>query len=280
MSATAPSRTVALVRRHRLASFTVLALALGWLPWPFAAAGVIPPGFAFFAGSPLVAALVVTGIADGRAGYRALLARVLRWRVGWVWYVVALGLPAALVLLTGLVNSWAGAPAPPLGTIVWTDVLLLLALRLVDPTDGALGEEPGWRGYALPLLQTRWSPLASAAALGVLTAVWHLPLVPLHNLTWVGIPTTFAITFLYVWLTDRTRGSVLMPMLFHASQGAFTYGRLGYAGADLQRAELVYLGLVVLAVAATLVLDRGAWRTAAPGAVAAAPRQPAVPAGA
>jgi membrane protease YdiL (CAAX protease family) len=267
------STTVSLVRRHRLAAFVVLAVAIGWLPWPLAAAGVVPSGFAFFAGSPLLAALVVIGVAEGRAGYRDLLARVLRWRVGWLWYAVALGLPAALVLVTGVVNSWAGAPAPALGAIAWSDVALLLALRVVDPTDGALGEEPGWRGYALPHLQARWTPLASAAVLGAVATVWHLPLVFLHNLTWTGIPTTFAITFLYVWLFNRTGGSVLLPMLFHASQGAFTYGDLGYEGADLQRAELVYLGVVVLAVAATVVVDRDAWRTAVPAAVAS-PREP------
>jgi membrane protease YdiL (CAAX protease family) len=271
----AMSPTVSLVRRHRLAAFFVLALALGWLPWPFAAAGLIPAGFAFFAGSPLVAALVVIGVAEGRAGYRDLLARCLRWRVGWVWYVVAVGLPAALVLLTGLVNSWFGAPAPALAAIAWTDVALLFALRMVDPTDGALGEEPGWRGYALPHLQSRWGPLSSAAVLGVVVSLWHVPLVALHNLTWIGLPTTFAITFLYVWLFNRTGGSVLLTMVFHASQGALTYGRLGYEGADLQRAELIYLGVVVLAVAATVVFDRGAWRAAPPSAVAV-PREPAV----
>jgi membrane protease YdiL (CAAX protease family) len=275
LSSSVKPPTVSLVRRHRLASFFVLAIAIGWLPWPLAAWGVIPSGFAFFAGSPLVAALVVIGIADGRAGYRELLARIVRWRVGWVWYVVALALPAGLVLATGLVNSLFGAPAPALGAIAWTDVALLLALRVVDPTDGALGEEPGWRGYALPLLQARRMPLTSAAVLGVMAAVWHLPLVPLHNLTWIGIPTTFAITFLYVWLFNRTGGSVLLTMLFHASQGAFTYGTLGYQGADLRRADLVYLGVVVLAVAATVVLDRNAWRGAVPTA-AAAPREPAV----
>jgi membrane protease YdiL (CAAX protease family) len=275
MSSAVTSPTVSLVRRHRLAAFFVLAIAIGWLPWPLAAWGVIPSGFAFFAGSPLVAALVVIGIADGRAGYRDLLARVVRWRVGWIWYVVALGLPAALVLVTGLVNSWFGAPAPALGAVVWTDVLLLLAVRVVDPTDGALGEEPGWRGYALPHLQARWTPLTSAAVLGVVVAVWHLPLVALHHLAPIEIATTFAITFLYVWLFNRTGGSVLLPMLFHASQGAFTYGMLGYEAADLRRAQLVYLGVVVLAVAATVVLDRGAWRAAVPSAVAA-PREPVV----
>ncbi|HEY4624654.1 MAG TPA: CPBP family glutamic-type intramembrane protease, partial [Blastococcus sp.] len=196
--------TVTWVRQHRLAAFFVLAYVLAWAPLLLFAAGVLPRGLAFFAGAPLVAAVIVIGIADGRTGYRELLSRLLRWRVGWPWYVVALGLPALLVLVTGVVNSWFGAPGLDLSAIAWTDVALLLAFRIVDPTDGALGEEPGWRGFALPHLQTRWSPLASAALLGVATAGWHSPLVLLGNLTWIGLPSTFVITFLYVWLFNRT----------------------------------------------------------------------------
>lgn len=266
--------TVTWVRRHRLAAFFVLAYVLAWAPLLLFAAGVLPRGLAFFAGAPLVAAVIVIGIADGRTGYRELLSRLLRWRVGWPWYVVALGLPALLVLVTGVVNSWFGAPGLDLSAIAWTDVALLLAFRIVDPTDGALGEEPGWRGFALPHLQTRWSPLASAALLGVATAGWHFPLVPLGNLTWIGLPSTFVITFLYVWLFNRTGGSLLLALLFHASQGAFTFGTLRFDEADAQRAAVIYFAVLIVAVMATIVFDRAAWRTAPPSAVAA-PRDPA-----
>lgn len=266
--------TVTWVRRHRLAAFFVLAYVLAWAPLLLFAAGVLPRGLAFFAGAPLVAAVIVIGIADGRTGYRELLSRLLRWRVGWPWYVVALGLPALLVLVTGVVNSWFGAPGLDLSAIAWTDVALLLAFRIVDPTDGALGEEPGWRGFALPHLQTRWSPLASAALLGVATAGWHFPLVLLGNLTWIGLPSTFVITFLYVWLFNRTGGSLLLALLFHASQGAFTFGMFRFDEADAQRAAVIYFAVLIVAVMATIVFDRAAWRTAPPSAVAA-PRDPA-----
>lgn len=266
--------TVTWVRQHRLAAFFVLAYVLAWAPLLLFAAGVLPRGLAFFAGAPLVAAVIVIGIADGRTGYRELLSRLLRWRVGWPWYVVALGLPALLVLVTGVVNSWFGAPGLDLSAIAWTDVALLLAFRIVDPTDGALGEEPGWRGFALPHLQTRWSPLASAALLGVATAGWHSPLVLLGNLTWIGLPSTFVITFLYVWLFNRTGGSLLLALLFHASQGAFTFRTFRFDEADGQRAAVIYFAVLIVAVMATIVFDRAAWRTAPPSAVAA-PRDPA-----
>ena len=264
------SSTVTWVRRHRLTSFFLLAYALSWTPWAFDAAGV-SLGTPFFAGGPLVAVLVVVAVADGRRGFVELGSRLVRWRVGWVWYVVALGLPVLLVLVTGVVTSWLGAPAPDLSAVVWADVLLVLAVRMVNPADSPVGEEPGFRGYALPHLQHRLSPLASAGLLGVLTAGWHVPLVALGNLGWIGLPSTVVITFLYVWLFNRTGGSLLMAMLFHASQGAVTFGMLGFTGADADRVGHVYFGVLVVVVGAVVGLDRTAWRTAPESAIDAEP---------
>ncbi len=199
------SSTVTWVRRHRLTSFFVLAYVVSWTPWAFDAAG-LSLGTPFYPGGPLVAALVVIGVADGRPGFRVLGARLIKWRVGWVWWVVAVGLPVLMVLATGLLNVWLGAPAPDFSAIVWADVALLLALRMVNPTDSALGEEPGFRGYALPHLQKRQSPLAAAGVLGLLTAGLHVPLVQLGNLVWICQGSTVLITFLDVWLFDRTGG--------------------------------------------------------------------------
>jgi membrane protease YdiL (CAAX protease family) len=259
------SSTTLWVRQHRLTSFFVLAYLVSWTPWAFHAAGM-SLGTPFFPGGPLVAALIVIAVADGRRGFRELGSRLVRWRVGWVWYVVAVGLPVLLVLATA-VGTWAlGAPAPDLSAIVWADVALVLAVRMVNPTDSALGEEPGFRGYALPHLQDRLSPLASAGVLGVLTAGWHIPLVVLGNLGWIGLPSTFVITFLYVWLFNRSGGSLLMAMLFHASQGALTFGMLGFSEADENRAGYVYFGVLVVAVA-VVGLDRAAWRRAPESAI-------------
>ncbi|WP_448639219.1 CPBP family intramembrane glutamic endopeptidase [Geodermatophilus sp. URMC 63] len=271
------SSTVAWVRQHRLTSFFALAYLVSWTPWAFDAFG-FSLGTPFFPGGPLVAALVVIATADGRRGFRQLGSRLVRWRVGWVWYVVALGLPVLMVLATGVLTWWSGASAPDLSGVVWTDVVLLLALRTVNPTDSALGEEPGFRGYALPHLQDRLSPLAAAGVLGVLTAGWHVPLVALGNLGWIGLPSTVVITFLYVWLFNRSGGSLLMAVLFHASQGAFTFGMLGFADADVDRAAYVYFGVLVVAVGAVVGLDREIWRRAPQSAVDTEPGS--VPAGA
>jgi uncharacterized protein len=264
------SSTVSWVRLHRLTSFFVLAYVFSWTPWVFDTVG-ISLGTRFFPGGPLVAAVLVIATAEGGRGFRELGSRLIRWRVGWVWYAVALGLPALMVLATGVVTWWLGAPVPDLSAVVWADVVLVLAFRMVNPADSALGEEAGFRGYALPHLQGRWSPLAAAGVLGVLVAGWHIPLVVLGNLGWIGLPSTVVITFLYVWLFNRTGGSLLMTMLFHASQGAFTFGMLGFPDAEEDRAGYVYFGVLVVAVVAVVGLDRAAWRQAPASAVDASP---------
>lgn len=270
------SRTVSWVQDHRLTTFFALAYVVGWAPWPFAAAGLLPAQVSFLPFGPLVAAVVVIGLTDGRPGYRRLGSRLLRWRVGWVWYVVALGLPAVLVLVTGMVNDWLGAPPPDFTAIVWSDLALLLAWRLVDVSDGAAGEEPGWRGFALPHLQSRYSPLASAGLLGVLVGGWHLPLVVLDELAPVGLASTVVITVVYVWLFDHTDGSLLMTLLFHASQGAFTFDTLGFSGADADRVAIVYFGVLVVAVATLIGFDRATWRRP-PRSAVDEPRRAPVP---
>ena len=109
----------------------------------------------------------MAAVAGGRPGLRALGARMVRWRVGWRWYAVALGLPLAVHAghrgaerRARRARAVAGAAGPLSG------LLLVFAVRLVDPLDGPLGEEPGWRGFALPGLQAARSPLVATLILG------------------------------------------------------------------------------------------------------------------
>ncbi len=212
------STIVTWTRRHRLVAFFGLTFVLSWWSWPFYALDLAPT--AFFPCGPLVAALVVIGVAEGKAGYRDLGARMIRWRVGWTWWLVAVGTPLAVLAVAAVANVaiW-GAPVPLLATMAWSQLALGAAVRFVNPLDGPLGEEPGWRGYALPQLQAQRSPLVSGPSSGCIVALWHLPLVATGMLAPVGLPITFAITLVYVWLFNRTGGSVLMTMVFHVESG-------------------------------------------------------------
>lgn len=266
------SSIVTWTRQHRLVAFSGLAFAVSWWVWPFHALGLAPT--AFFPCGPLVAALVVIGVTEGRSGYRALGARMIRWRVGWRWWAVAVGTPLAVLAVAAVANVavW-GAPAPVLGDVAWGAVAVGLAVRFVNPLDGPLGEEPGWRGYALPQLQTARSPLVAGVVLGGVVALWHLPLVVTGQLAAIGLVVTFAITLVYVWLFNRTGGSVLLPMVFHVAQG-LGYAALGFAGADAARMDWLTGALWCAVAAGVIGLDRRAWRVAPVSAVAQQPGEP------
>jgi uncharacterized protein len=266
------SSVLSVVRRHPIITFFVLTYAIGW--------GLIP-FWTFQAGSPLIAALIVIPLTQGLSGLKELGLRMIRWRVRWYWYAVAVALPLGVLVLTAGLNVALGASAPSLAFGSLTTVLLVFAVRLVNPGDGALGEEPGWRGFALPGLQgSGFSPLVSTLILGVLVSGWHVPLLFLEEgglrpFMIVGfLLGTVAVTFWYTWLFNHTGGSVLITLVSHAVQGTITIGGLWSAGADYAQANLLF-GVVASAVAIGLVVfDWKAWRgPASPEATT----QPAMP---
>lgn len=250
------------VRYHPIITFFVLTYAIGWGCIPF---------WTFMAGSPFIAALIVIPLTQGWAGLRELGSRMIRWRVRWYWYVVAIGLPLVVILLTAGLNVALGASTPSLAFGSVSTILLVFAVRLVNPGDGPMGEEPGWRGFALPGLQgSGLSPLVSTLILGVLVTGWHVPLLFLEEgglqaSIIVGyLLGTLAVTFWYTWLFNRTGGSVLMTIVSHAAQGTITIGGLWSAGADFAQANLLN-GVVLSVVAIGLVVfDWQFWRSPAP----------------
>jgi membrane protease YdiL (CAAX protease family) len=164
---------------------------------------------------PLLAAVLVSRFESGAAGTRALFAPLRTWRVGAGWYLVALGVFAAIhvsgaaayALLSGAVpGRWLYLPAN--GQQV--------AAMLVIP----FAEEPGWRGFALPRLQQRYGPLEASLRLGAVWALWHTMMFVLQGTS----PLTFALSIanivagsvVFSWLYNHTRGSLLIAILAHA----------------------------------------------------------------
>jgi hypothetical protein len=117
---------MALVKRHPVITFFLLAYALSWLGWPMWALGLYPnPVFGF---GPFLAALLVLAITRGKSGVGGLLRRMVRWRVGLGWYAVALLLPVGLALGATVLNVMLGARAPSsveLGS--WPSLLVIFA---------------------------------------------------------------------------------------------------------------------------------------------------------
>jgi membrane protease YdiL (CAAX protease family) len=255
------------IKDHRLVTFFVLSYALAWWAWPLYGLGIFSE-LMFFAIGPLLAALIVIAIAEGRPGFRDLGSRIIRWRVAWYWYAVAIGFPLAVRFVTAMINVGpGGAPAPEWSELAWSSFAVAFLVRLVNPMDGPLGEEPGWRGFAVPRMQARTSPLVTAVILGVLVAGWHLPLVFADDLGPISLVTTFSITIFYVWLFNHARGSVLLTLISHNVQGSITMSDLGFIGADLSRQEWLECVAWSIVAIGVIVLDRAAWRKAPSEAV-------------
>lgn len=251
----------AFVRRRELVVFFVLSYLIAWSTLPFGS---------FLAFAPIVSAIIVVLIAEGLPGLARLGRRLIKWRVNWIWYAAAIGLPLLVHAVAIGLNMAAGAPAPSFAQFQpWYTVLLLFGLRMVNFTDGPLGEEPAWRGFAQPRLQARWSPLISAVMLGLLITVWHLPLVfmPQFDLALPDIASTVLVTFWYAWLFNRTGGSVLLPLIAHVTEGCVNTQGLWPAGPNADREEWTWLIAWALLVVGLLIFDRKSWRKAPESAI-------------
>ena len=254
------SRSLSVVRGHPIIAFFVLTFVLSWWTIPLYVIGLSPSPL--FPG-PLLAALIVIPITQGFSGLRELGSRMIRWRVRWYWYAVALGLPLAAAAVAWTLNVALGAPAPSLATLPpLTAVLMVFALRLINPLDGPMGEEPGWRGVALPGLQgSGRSPLLATLILAPLVALWHVPLVFAHQLSPVELLGAFTFTFVATWLFNHTGGSVFMILVMHAAEG--TFGLLGgavFTGLALAQLSWIYVAVWFVVAIGLVIFDRKAWR--------------------
>jgi membrane protease YdiL (CAAX protease family) len=181
---------------------------------------------------PILSGFIMTAVTEGREGIGRWLRRIVRWRVGFQWYLFALvGLPLAMVFGTllrpGALESFQ--TLAPLSVVPYLSAFVFMVL-----IGGPLFEEPGWSGFALPRLQQLHGPLVGGLILGSLWALWHLPgfLIPSEDLT--DIPprgtvldfVVFALALIglrlaIIWVFNNTRGSVLMAILVHASWNTF-----------------------------------------------------------
>lgn len=273
-----PRRKV--LARYPLISYSILAYVFSWLAWlPFVlskdGAGFLSYRSPingdlslYIAGfGPALAAFVMTGLSEGKAGIRHLIQRILRWRVGLGWYLFALvGLPVILTLGTMIVPS-------NVAVLSWINRLALLrgyVPFLIYPVllvGGPLGEEPGWRGFALPRLQRRYGPLVGTIILALVWAFWHVPVwltawraSRMQNMSNVILFVLFISlwTFVFTWVFNNTRGSLLMAILLHASGDAFPNAILGQifpaSVAVTNGVNVGYYGLVIGYAVLTLLI--------------------------
>src|SRR6266508_1224132 len=222
-----------LLRRYPLTAFFLLAYALSWpymivdalgshglLPFRLPMLLWIPGGY-----GPTFAALIVTGTLDGKTGMRALLGRLLLWRVVWPWSAVALFGAVIMSFITMLL--YALFTGTPLALPVVSGQLMLMAPLLFLVGGLVNGEEIGWRGFALPRLLAKHSALTASLILGVLWALFHLPLFFTRGDSFASTPPlSFLVrmsgaAILFTWVFNNTGGSLLLAYLMHAASNVW-----------------------------------------------------------
>ncbi len=238
------SRSVSsnLLTRNPVVTFLLLTYAISWSilsPLLLGLDGLgllpysVPPGFVLLliilsSFGPTFAALLMTAWIEGGAGVRRLLQQYGRWKVGTRWYLLVL-VATPIALLGGAMflrnpASWQGVAQE--GWLILPGYLLNLAVLFF--VGGPLGEESGWRGFALPRLQQQYGALTASLLLGIGWALWHLPnfFIPATS-TWTGslwvyVGIALALSVIHTWVYNGTRGSLLLVTLLHAAVDAST----------------------------------------------------------
>ena len=197
----------------------------GYLSW---APSLSSPLNALTVWSPGAAAIYLVWRENGKEGVKSLFSTLIKWRVPLKWYAVALmleplkwGLALGIDRLSG--QSYELGSALLIRTFSTTAVFMI-PIAIVFTLPNALGEELGWRAFALPRLQARFGGLWASVIIGLYWGVWHIPAWVAwakSELTWVPILlmvfNTIPAAIIFTWLFNRTQGNLLIVCLFHAS---------------------------------------------------------------
>lgn len=236
-----------LIKRHVLVIFCALTISLTFaatlLPLP---SEVIPVLMVFI---PTLMAIALTALSEGTVGVRSLLGKLTQWRISLKWVFIALVL-ALLIRLTmslialglGMISTIQLRPGGPAQYVMLAIIFFVFAIP----------EELGWRGYALPRLLERYSPLAAGLIVGVLWGSLHLALLlpGMMNEGAPPLPTVLALvggSVLFTWLYVNSGGNIVLTTLFHAAQSFFVIVNQGIT-MDQQSWLLagVYLAMAII----------------------------------
>jgi len=255
---------MSLVKRHPIITFFVLTYALSWIlesPLVFLRDAVTDTqGMVLVilaSNVPSAVAIVLTAVVLGRGALRKLIGRLLIWRVNPLWYLVVVLGPVALAGSVVALNTVLGGPPLSLGMSLLS-AAIFLGFSIFPGS--AMGEEIGWRGYALPRLQPGRSALGASLILGVLWGSWHLPLwltgepgrTPVLYAAFVV--STISLSVILSWVYNSTGGSLLMVVLLHATVNLPITLCIDQLGSRATAPVLLYFGLTVVAAIVVVVV--------------------------
>lgn len=215
-----------------ISSFFVLTFAWSWL-LGFIAIYTTPyaPNFSMVVSiisgfGPSIAALVTVAFFSGRKELKDWLKNALNWRVGWQWYALAFFIPPLVMFLAQSIH-WILGGTIPTSPAVGHIPLAIANFGLVFLIGGPLGEELGWRSYAVPALGLKMGWRAASLAIGVIWGLWHVPLFLTAGTAQFQMSLAMfmlnilAGSILFSWLFMQSAGSVIPSLIAHTSLNAF-----------------------------------------------------------
>lgn len=258
------------VKKHPVATFFLLAYLIGIgasTPLFF----IDMPQLALVAASSSsIAGILTAALYGGKLELKKLFTSLIKFRCGVVSYLYALLIPTAIVFASIIINSLFGNPHP---TFSGGDWIILIPNLLFFSIQAGLGEELGWRGFALPMLSRRKSILASSLIIGVVWTFWHTPLFFLPGMMQhyvaqeVGFLYSFIIygisvissSVVFSWLYLQSGKSLIPPILMHGTANLWGW-YTNYADINAYGGSSVVYALTLLqALVALLVVLRSSY---------------------
>lgn len=245
-------------------AFLVLAFLWSWACWGLASvllvrsklASEVLSGLGGF--GPSLAALAVVSGTGGRPALRQWLRRCLRWRIGWKPFAWAFCLPLVVLVPAAVLHLALGGtlgPSPIGGHLPMAAANLVLILLLGGP----MGEEFGWRGYAWPVLHVACGWRVSSVVLGLAWGLWHGPLFFIAGTLQSRLPfmpflaSTVALSVVFGWLAERSRGSVLPALTLHTAVNWWAWVVPGLLRPDDHRQVMLSIGLLMVLATGLLI---------------------------
>jgi uncharacterized protein len=248
--------------------YFALAYLISWIIWlplilPKFGIDALPvlPKYHHYLGSfgPMIAAFIVKYIYEGPSGVKDLLKRMVQWKVNWIWYVIVFAMPVVLVIAAGYADKLINMQSFTMKGFSTNNEFPQLGPAgyfLLNFLTFGIGEETGWRGYALPALQKKFSALTATLILAVGWACWHIPAFiyrPLYSQMSVAGIAGFFMSLLMgaivlTWLYNSTKGSLLVVAIFHAMI------ELIFISANITVKMSSYLGAAIMVAAILIIL--------------------------
>jgi membrane protease YdiL (CAAX protease family) len=202
--------------RYQIVIFIILTFVFSWFPWY---AGIAPEVMAM---GPSIAAFILVLIVGGKNGFMDLVRPFGRWRVGLGLWLVAIFGPGILYLIGLGVHLLFGGEAPPF-TMIKEELNLIplyLVMVVLMPWNGPIGEEFGWRGYALPKLQSKFGALMASLLIGVIWGIWHLPSFFAPQGVIGAVYADVGLIFFVLYTLGTIANSIFMTWLYNKSKAS------------------------------------------------------------